>query len=336
MDDIYRILEAIEYPGKKVLATVIRVVGSAYKKEGSSMLFFEDGRKIGMISAGCLEADLAIHVEGVMRKEQAITLSYDMREETDLVWGQGTGCNGMIDIFLEPVLEKLSMDLIKVKNILDSNRPVLALKKLEAAVEYLFIPKDGKPFGKWKGDIHGGNDEVKSGLIPGLPIFLQRYQPRPRLIVFGAGSDARPLVSIAADTGFSVIVCDWREEFCKKENFTMADRLIVGFPKEILNQVQLISNDFVVIMTHHFHHDQEILFSVLQEEVRYLGVLGPRERTKRLLSGAKIPDWIYSPVGMTIGAIGPKEIAVSIMAEMIQVLRNPGKRVMANVWTNPE
>lgn len=336
MEDIYRILECLEQPGKKVLATIIAVAGSAYKKEGSMMLLFEDESRIGMLSAGCLESDLALQAQEVFQKWKVKTLQYDMREETDLAWGQGAGCNGTIDILLEPVTETLQDDLLKIKRLLESNLQVKALKKLGNTGEYLFIPSEGGPFGQWKGEVPTFLSEKRCGMMPDLPIFQQLFQAKPRLFVFGAGPDAMPVVSLAANIGFSVTVCDWREEFCRKKNFPSADRLLIGFPNEFLKKISFSPNDFAVIMSHHFQRDQEILLSLLQKDLRYLGVLGPRARTKRLLKVESIPDWISSPIGASIGAKGPEEIAVSIVAQMIEVWRNFSREPVENLRAIPD
>ncbi|MGG1674466.1 XdhC family protein [Neobacillus sp. NRS-1170] len=336
MEDIFLILDAIECSRKKVLATIIRVNGSAYKKEGASMLFFEDGSQLGLLSAGCLETDLAFRVQEVFDKQRAYTLQYDMSDDNDLGWGQGAGCNGTIDILLEPISEQLQKDLILVRKQLENNHPVMVLKNLDNVGEYVFLTKEGPPFGQWSGVIPNVDIGEKSGVIEGLPIYQQTYQPKPRLIVFGAGPDARPLVSLAAETGFSVTICDWRNEFCQKKYFPGADRLLLGFPSELLKEISFTSYDFVIIMTHHFQRDQEILLSILNENVSYLGVLGPKERTKRLLRNEEIPKLLHSPIGLAIGAKGSVEIAVSIVSEMIEVLRKPVRKKVELLWTVPD
>jgi xanthine dehydrogenase accessory factor len=335
VDDIYSILEAITQKGKKVLATIICVQGSAYKKEGSAMLFFEDGSHVGMLSTGCLEEDLLGQMKKVLTNGKAITIRYDTRQETDFEWGQGPGCNGIIEVLLEPVTQKLAKDLLAMKKCLDSNIPVFGLKKIQSNVEYIFIPKEGEPFGNWKGDIPIQND-ANSRILTGKSIFQHVYQPKPRLIVFGAGTDAMPLVTLAKTAGFSVFVCDWREKFCNKKNFPSADSLIIGYPKEIMSKLEFTPYDHLVIMSHQFQKDQEILLSLLQKKVKYLGVLGSKERTKRLLIGNAIPNWVHSPVGIAIGAKGPDEIAISIVAEMLYVLRNPIIKKVKNLWMIPD
>ena len=337
MDDIYPILEVIGQPGKKVLATIVRVQGSAYKREGSAMLFFEDGKQIGMLTAGCLETDLAIKADEVIEKQEAKLFQYHLSDEGDMSWGQGNGCNGTIDILLEPVSENLTEDFFVIKRSLARYQPVIMLKKLDELGEYLLIEEEGDPFGNWSGDIPEIAFTSKSGIIPGPhSIYQHTYQPKPRLIVFGAGPDAKPLVELAAKTGFSETVCDWREAFCQKKYFPNASELLLGFPKNLLKQISFSPFDYVVIMTHHFERDQEILKWVRKENIRYLGVLGPRERTKRLLKRDNVPDWIYSPVGRNIGAKGPEEIAVSIVAQLVEVWRTPVHERVQLLWTIPD
>jgi len=333
MEDFYQIFEDIILPGKKVLATIINVKGSAYKREGSLMVFSEDGKQAGMLSAGCLETDLALRAEEVMETEKPMMVQYDLFAEDDLGWGQGAGCNGAIDILLEPVSNKLQADLIHLKELLDRESPVLCLKSLEHLGEYIFLSKVEKPFGIWSGSIPASHLNVKSGISSDLQIFLHTYLPKPRFFVFGAGPDVQPLVNLAADTGFFVYVCDWRESFCTKDNFPKAERLILGDPKEIMKQITFTPNDFAAIMTHHFQKDREILLVLLSENIKYLGILGPKERTKRLLYGENIPDWISAPIGVPIGAKGSAEIAVSIVAEMIEVWRKSIRASTELVWT---
>lgn len=333
MEDFFHLYDHFSDPGKKVLATINRVTGSAYKREGAAMLFLEGERQVGTISAGCLEADLAHHAKIVMVNQETLTIQYDMREETDFAWGQGAGCNGNIELFLEPLTEQLYQDFTRLKKLLDANIEVMILKKLNANSEYAFIPRVGTPFGNWTGDIPFGFNQVASGVMENEAIFQHLYRPKPRLFIFGAGPDARPLASFAAQTGFAVTVCDFREAFLQKEHFPAANQLLYGFPEEIFQQITLEPTDFVVVMTHHFQRDQEILSSLLKRELKYVGILGPRDRTRRLLHGESIPIHLHSPVGMAIGAKGPEEIAVSIVAEMIQVQRLPVAERSEYLWT---
>lgn len=337
VEDFHQILDVLDQPGQKVLATIVRVQGSTYKKEGSSMLLFADGTQIGLLTAGRLETDLALRVKEVFRKQKAVMVQFDLSDEEDISWGKGSGCNGVIDILLEPVTEKLKEDFHLLKSLLQQHKPVIVLKRLDELGEYAFIEEEGEPFGNWSGPFPIIEFTSQSGVIAGDgPVFQHTYKPRPRLIVFGAGPDARPLVSIAAETGFSVVVCDWRLELCQKKYFAAAEHILLGFPSQLLKQISFSPYDFVVVMNHHFQHDQEIVRNILNKNINYLGVLGPKERTKRLLKNKNIPDWVYTPVGMAIGAIGPAEIAISVIAQMIEVWRRPVHERVQFLWTIPD
>ncbi|MEH7418392.1 XdhC family protein [Neobacillus drentensis] len=345
MDGIHEILDAIAGSANDgVLATIIQVEGSAYRKEGTSMLFRGDGTQIGLLSAGCLETDLSFQVQEVIDQRNTKTVVYDLRDEDDLSWGQGAGCNSVVSVLLEPIDACLREQLCKLKFHLDSGNRVTVIKKLakdSSVSDYLFITDNQQLFGKWHGrvplqikrlvnDIH--QKIPKSGITfsPELSaeIYIHCYEPKPRLIVFGAGRDAVPLVKNASQAGFSVFVSDWRPGLCKEEFFPDADQLIVGFPSEVMQRLTLSSLDSVIILTHHFQSDRELLHLLKDRKLRYLGVLGSKARTQRLLDGREIQTEIKSPVGLSIGAEGPEEIAVSIVAELIQTKRAGRKEQM--------
>ncbi|MFC4766736.1 XdhC family protein [Effusibacillus consociatus] len=338
MGDIHRILDVLNTSTQRsVLATIIKVTGSAYRKEGTCMLLQEDGTQIGLLSGGCLEADLAVRVPDVIREGISRTIIYDMRAEDDLSWGQGTGCNGAIHVLLEPVGQHLQEHLLTLKNFLDQGIPVTMLKKLttdSSVSDYIFCSEDDQFFGEWNGEPPFQireflSDAEQTGLHHGMHFFpdlsafvyIQHFHPKPRLVVFGAGPDAKPLVSFAAQTGYSVTVADWRPALCEETFFPDADQILVGLPDETIRKLQLSERDSVVIMTHNFQRDREFLSLLLNRKLGYLGILGSRERTSRLFHGTDVPDWIHSPAGLAIGAEGPEEVALSILAEIIKTRR---------------
>ncbi|WP_409304145.1 XdhC family protein [Peribacillus sp. SCS-155] len=157
MDGIHEILNALDrLSADDVLATVIRVEGSAYRKAGASMVFKDDGATIGLISAGCLETDLSIRAKELKGKKTSETIVYDMRAEDDLAWGQGAGCNGRVSVLLEPIDVYLHDHLCKLKNCLESGNRVTQIKKLNkehSVSDYLFLKGDHDFFGVWHGPI---------------------------------------------------------------------------------------------------------------------------------------------------------------------------------------
>ncbi|WP_026564571.1 XdhC family protein [Bacillus sp. UNC41MFS5] len=341
MEGIHEILNALfsdSYHEGDCLATIIHVEGSAYRKEGTSMLLRCDRTKVGMLSAGCLETDLSYRAQETRDEGKVKTVIYDMQEVDDLSWGQGAGCNGVIHVLLEPVDALLRDHLQKLKFHLDNGHRVTMMKKLTkeySVSDYLFLSDDQHYFGKWDGRVL---DEVKSLLNEihqnfsksgikyfaelSSSVYIHSFEPKPRLVVFGAGADAVPLVKIASQAGFSVTVSDWRSALCNEDHFPDADGWLVGYPHETVPLLHLTRSDSVLILTHQFQKDQEILNHLKGKDLMYLGILGPRIRTQRLLEGLEFPQEISSPAGLSIGAEGPEEIAISIVAELIQQQRS--------------
>ncbi|UOQ49913.1 XdhC family protein [Gracilibacillus caseinilyticus] len=333
MDDIHGILQAVSTHDVEgsVIATIVDVQGSAYKKEGAMMLISPDGLQTGMLSAGCLEEDLAGRIKHFGVGRQAELLTYDMRAEHDLLWGQGSGCNGVIQILVEPVNRALVFHLNKIKDLLDKGRTITVWKELPAEnnqMNYLY-QSDEEHFGHVNQDdgfLHvtknasyvSGEKGVKKLGETKKRIYCDCYKPKSRLLIFGAGDDAKPLVSLADQSGFIVDLADWREAFCDKQRFPEVRHFYVGFPNELQQQLKLKSSDFVILLTHNFQRDKELLAFLKNEPLRYLGILGSAKRTKRLLGGQEAPANLFSPIGLTIDAEGPNEIAVSIVAELIQ------------------
>ncbi|TJY41309.1 XdhC family protein [Cohnella pontilimi] len=290
MDSIHAVLQAIEQSEEYcVLASIVRVVGSSYRKEGTAALYMESGKRVGMLTAGCLEEDLALRAREMYGTNAPKLIKYDLSAETETEWGRGFGCNGEIHILLEPIDDKQRQALKEIKIILEQGKSVNVVKAVEGET------------------------------------YIHTYQPKPRLILLGAGQDARPVSKLAARLGFYVIVWDWRPSFCAYEYFPDADQRWVGAPEEVIPGLHLRQDDCVVLMTHDFQKDRELLALVRDTELLYLGVLGPKARTSRLVLEEALLERIHSPVGLPIGAEGPEEIAVSIAADLILHVRRGTK-----------
>lgn len=342
MNDIYRTLKIMKENKQTTfaLATIVAVEGSSYRHPGAKMLIGEDGSQYGMISAGCLEEDLALHALDVIRNRQPKTLVYDLSSEDDLSWGRGAGCNGRIKLFVEPSewdckpLFHNEPIWPQVESMLNSGYKIASVKRIsgnDADSVRLFYCENGAVVGD-------AEQSMKESIVRELKRFIETgqkikitkpahsesellfelYEPRERLYLFGAGPDAEPLARLAADLDFFVTVIDPRSGRCNEAFFPAAHQLIVEHPECYLQHNRIPGQSFVVIMTHNFQRDRQILRSLIQSPPRYLGVLGARLRTERLLSPDSLPDWIHSPIGLRIGAEGPDEISVSVLAELIQ------------------
>lgn len=171
----------------------------------------------------------------------------------------------------------------------------------------------------------GESDLQRHGLTEaerwGVPLQISaRYEPKPRLIIIGAGNDVIPVARLGKSAGFRVVVADWRETLCSAERFPGVE-LVRGFPREIMPVLDIQSGDYIVLMSHHFPREREFLELFEDRNYAYLGIMGSRTRTARLLNDLPPLKHLHSPVGLTIGADGPEEIAISITAELIACKR---------------
>ncbi|MDN4607617.1 XdhC family protein [Sporosarcina highlanderae] len=307
-----------------VLAQIVHVDGSAYRKEGAWMFFTESGSKIGILSGGCLESDLHNRASDLFHTKKVEVCEFDLSSEDDLGWGRGAGCNGVVTVLLRDVDHKFKNCLLFLHEQLQQKRCVTFLQELEGDYNYLFSSETNTigtlPTHKVCEDLHAFQQVAGRRWIEDVACYYQVIWPKPSLYLFGAGADARPFAALAATVGYSVHVCDWRQSLCSDSHFPAAASLRTGKIEELVKNITFHPLDSVVIMTHDFQVDKHILQRLQDEQLLYIGLLGSRKRTTRLVGG-EIPGWLNSPIGLSIGAEGPQEIAVSIIAQMISVRR---------------
>lgn len=324
MNDIYEILYVIsQSTEEKVLATIIHVEGSAYRKEGTMMLFTVE-QEYGLLSGGCLESDLKERAKQLMINKGTDYIVYDTMTMDELSWGQQSGCNGIVTVLLEFVDEELQAHFQEVNERLKKGDSVISCKTLSTNYNvhnYIVMSEN-----KLNSSDHIRVDpsiliqqKTKAILLENHSnrYFVQLFQPKRRLIIFGSGPDVRPLVDFAAKVGFSIITTDWRPAYCKEEYFPSADQVICETPCSFINDFSFLETDSIVIMTHNFEKDKQVLTEISKKKLQYVGILGPRQRTERIYLNKDIPDWLHSPIGISIGSVGPEEIAISIIAEII-------------------
>jgi xanthine dehydrogenase accessory factor len=310
--DIYNIIaEIANNPQRSVLVTTIKVEGHAYRKEGAMMLMKEDGMTIGTISPGCMEVDLMERVPNILLKNESLLVEYDMQDEDDFSWGEAIGCGGKLQVLLEPVSNNLLEHMLEIKRKLDQGKEVHFIRLFDN--DGLHVKYKLFPFSKSLAELRN---------IPGFDtkprMFQMTFSPKPRLIIFGAGNDSRPIAELASKLDFHIVVVDWRVLLCTKERFGDAE-FVIGFPNKILKQLHLNDKDYVIVMSHHLRWDREFLQGLSKIRVKYVGVMGSRTRCEKLLTDITAPEWFHAPVGLRIGADGPGEIAISILAELIHV-----------------
>lgn len=156
-------------------------------------------------------------------------------------------------------------------------------------------------------------------------VYIETVAPQPRLLVFGAGHVAQPLSRMAQELGFHVIVTDARKTWATEERFPNIDELIQGWPDTVFEQVELDRRTYVVLLSHDARFEDPVFPSVRNAPVRYIGAMGSRRTARMREERLSNEGWseeeigrIHAPVGIDIGAEQPAEVALSILAEIVQ------------------
>ena len=315
------------------LATVIRIEGSAYRRPGAKMLILEDGAMVGTVSGGCLEADVREVALSVMRRGEARLLHYDTGTDYQLPIGLGLGCNGSVDIFVQRALPDLLEIAGPLTRLLQGDDPFAVctvVRGPRALARSIVVTPRGERFGS-TGDVNlddGIAGDTNALLETGLSrlenrgsyeVFVDLQVPPPSLVVFGAGEDSRPLARCAAGVGFRVSVVDHRPAYLSSDNYPAGVHLVEARAEEATRGVQLGPLTYAVVKTHSVEHDRKWVARLLASDVPYIGVLGPRARTEEILRELRSEndDRIFGPIGIDLGADGPEQIAVSIVAELL-------------------
>jgi len=332
LDRIAGILLARDARGtapRAALATVIRVRGSAYRHEGAKLLVEEDGRTTGNVSGGCLEEDVREVARRVMTSGIAERRTYCGGTNEVAAWDLGVGCEGEVDILIEPVLTDRETEGL----LMAAEVPFVVITRVDGiggADRSLTAPQ-GEPT---RLVVSGDEAEEwlrtdRSQLIArdGTEVFVDVMVPPPRLLVVSGGDDARHLARVADDVGFRVIVADRRPALLAPDRFPPSVLLVETDAARLMERIVLDGDSFAVVMTHHFADDTDYLRELLRSPARYLGVLGPRQRTERILGilraegalGADEDPRIHGPVGLDIGTDGAEQVALSVVAEILAV-----------------
>jgi xanthine/CO dehydrogenase XdhC/CoxF family maturation factor len=353
LTDVLQAIESLSARGERLaLATVVAVRGSTYRRPGARLLVPEEGAPIGNISGGCLENDVADVARIVMAEDHARVVSFDLTADDDAVWGWGLGCNGAIELFVEPA-DKAAEVAGALRMALEEERPICMVTVLEPGdldgVEQgnrLLVKPDGTTQGSL-GHVSVDRAAAEAGtellaaerseireLAEGVRAFVEVLEPPLRLVICGAGHDAAPLVAAAANLGWSPVVVDDRPAFLTNERFPQAaDLVALERPDEVVKKAPLDERTFVVVMTHNFLRDKDYLRELLRSTVRSISMLGPGARTQRLLhelrdEGLEIGEaeeaCLRTPAGLDLGAEGPEEIAAAIVAEIVALKRGRG------------
>lgn len=330
------------------LATVVGVQGSTYRREGARLLITSSGRTVGSVSGGCLEGDIQVVAEEVLQDGRPRLLHYDLTADDDAVWGLGLGCNGVIDVLLEKVGAQQPTPEAYLAKAVEGEVPLAVVTLVgpqgtELLGRRLVVEATGHREGSLGhpsldaaalelGRAALASEHPGRATVEGYELLAEPILPPARLVVCGAGHDAIPVVHFAAELGFRPVVVDRREKFLTRERFPQAYGFVhTEFP-QAAQAVRPDRRACVVIMTHNYLHDRDLLRSFLTYEPfpAYLGVLGPRQRTQKILreleESGVVPSpeqrgRLFAPVGLDIGAEGPEQIALAILAEVLAARR---------------
>ena len=332
------------------LATIVSVEGSSYRRPGARMLVCEAGTTTGTISAGCLENDVVEHAKRVLQTGAAKLVEYDTASTSDeMAWGLGLGCNGIVRVLVEP----LASGALYIEALRRSCEMRPDGASISVATVYQYAPATGaRLFIDEAGEVSHENlsDEMAAMLasevralaregvtaaaclydVDGVTakVFIEALLPPVPLVIFGAGQDALPVVELARGLGWHTEVVDPQARQSSLARFAVADRVTLSRPEDVAAHVGITPRTMTLLMSHNYSHDLEMLRFLLASPARYIGVLGPRKRTERMLReleetvrlGEANLARLHSPAGLDIGANGPAEIALSIVAEMRAVL----------------
>ena len=284
-----------------VLATVTHTSGSTYRKAGARMLIGDQGVIAGVVGGGCFDQDLVERSTQVQRAGLGTTVVYDLRSPDEAVWGLGLGCEGLVELFLQPLNDEA-----------DDGHPIhcLAAALARGGGRVATLTDGDRPGHTWL----LADDEQP----PSAGVFVDTVRPPLHLAVCGAGVDAVPLVAMAAQLGWQVSVLDHRPAYLEPSRFPAACQLL-HFTGRLPAAAE--DADAVVVMSHHLATDRRYLQQWADRACRYIGVLGPAARRQRLLRelgghAAALRDRLRGPVGLELGGELPEEVALSMLAEI--------------------
>lgn len=323
-----------------VLATVVERRGSSYRGPGARLLVRADGTSVGLISGGCLEADVVERARDVRETGDTRVVTFDLTADDEAIWGWGLGCNGAIDVLVQSsVSSRATLDSLRRAHGSRRDHVITVALDGPAIGGHLLVPATGSPQGTIAADteaiVAAGREQLERGsparrVVAGIDLFLDVLRRPISLVICGAGPDVEPVVHIASELGWSVTVTDDRSGRFEPDRFGGHVRTVATDPVQLDENVTLDDRTYAVIMSHDFLRDAAYLSALAGTDVAYIGLLGPARRRRRLrdrlerdgvkLTAADLHKF-YGPAGLDLGADGPVEIGWSICSEVLAVSR---------------
>jgi xanthine dehydrogenase accessory factor len=344
-------------------AVVVRTFGSSPRREGATMLYADDGRIAGSVSGGCVEGATAERMAEAQAAGEQRVVRFGISDRE--AWDVGLACGGTIDVLVQPAIPEAVRAAVEatsqqrdagrvVATALPPGSPGMDIGSSELGPsarpgEPLVIHQDGRLVGT-TGDaaadaamvsaalaaLSGGTSAVVE--LAGQQFLLEAFAVRPRLVVVGAVEVAVALVRIARELDYETVLIDGRPAFATRERFPEVDQLVIGWPDEVADELELGPLDAVAVLSHDPKFDDPALSEALRRGCRYVGAIGSRStqraRRERLLEGGLSGDQVdrlRGPIGLDLGGREPAEIALAIMAEVVAARHQASGRPMTGL-----
>jgi xanthine dehydrogenase accessory factor len=340
MNDVLEAIETWRARGEGVaLATVVKALGSSPRQVGAKMAVGSGGGIAGSVSGGCVEGAVFEECQEALASGQAKLLHFGVADET--AWEVGLACGGTIDVFVEP----LHTLYPAMQGAIAAQRPLASATLIAGPASVgakLLVWPDGTTSGSLDSSLPreaivadalaqlaAGENRVRAynTNVGEFGVFVEALLPPPTLFIVGAVHIASALVSLAKVLDFRCVVIDARAAFATDERFPHADELVEAWPDEAL-EGRLSASSYVAVLTHDPKLDDPALKVALASPARYIGALGSTKthtrRLERLSSEGLGPEQLarlHAPIGLPIGARTPQEIALSILAQIVKVMR---------------
>lgn len=369
MKEIHTILKAYDRCQtlglRSALVTLVRVEGSSYRRPGARMLVDEQGQIAGAISGGCLEGDVQKKALQVISNGRPRLVTYETSDAADADTGFRLGCNGTIDVLIEPILSEAGSNPIHFLQQVASGRQ-------NGVIATIFNPSPVSSFSGTcflmteDGEITAGRMDdallafitahsrgflrekqsgikVRNGRDESQTVFFHWIRPQIRLVIAGSGYDVLPLVAMATELGWDIVCCDNRNLLYRRDAFPVSCQFIPGDPALALASIIPDPNTVYMLMTHNYQYDLKMLRHILRFPTPYIGILGPASKSTKMrqelkeegfLSNPSRVNHIFCPAGLDTGAETAEEIALSILAE-IQMILNKGSGGMLRDMHQP-
>ena len=323
---------------KWVLGTLYKIEGPSYRSPGAMMLFNDLGEQFGLLSGGCLEADIQKKASQVMRSQRSMTICYDASDEDDMSFLMGIGCGGTIYILLQPLTAANNyLQLPTIFNALESRQTCVFLQKITdhgEVAEAKVVGQDSDNFSDITQRLDSKNSRLMT--VDDHTWLATTMKPPFHLLIVGGGVDARPLASLAATLGWEITLCDPRPANARREHFMRVDTVLRCPPLQLTDEPLFKTFDAAIVMTHNLQLDANAVAALQASPIKYLALLGPIVRRGQVLELADLDKNsllvpIAGPAGLRLGGELPEDIALSILAECQAVINGKDANSISNL-----